>query len=75
MSTEVIIIIIVFEDEADRQHLTDDPLSFRRLQIHSRAAGGASEQRPADRREHAVPGDEGEGGEGAAGHEALPVTL
>ena len=50
-------------------------LYFRRVQVHSIAAGGAGEQRVPDRREHAVPRHEGESGARAAGHEALPVAL
>lgn len=46
-----------------------------RVQVHSRAAGGACEQCVSDRREHAVPWDEGESGERTAGYEALPITL
>lgn len=46
-----------------------------RIQVHSRAAGGACEQCVSHRREHAVPWDERESGERTAGYEALPITL
>lgn len=46
-----------------------------RAQVHAGAAGGAGEQRVSDRGEHAVPRHEGEGGEGAAGDEAVSVAL
>lgn len=45
------------------------------MQVHPRAAGGAGKQRVSDRREHAVPWDEGETGERTAGYEAVPVSL
>lgn len=50
-------------------------LCLYHTQVYPRAAGGACEQRVSYRREHAVPWDEGENGEGTAGYEALPVTL
>lgn len=45
------------------------------MQIYSRTAGGAGEQRVSDRREHAVPWDEGASGEGTAGDEAFSVSF
>lgn len=44
-------------------------------QVHSRAAGGAGEQRVFDWREHALPRDEGASGKRTAGHETVSVTL
>ncbi|TMS15758.1 Actin-related protein 5 [Larimichthys crocea] len=54
---------------------TDGDAAVRPGQVHSGAAGGAGEQCVSDRREHAVPRDERESGERAAGYETLPVTL
>lgn len=45
------------------------------MQIYSRTAGGAGEQRVSDRRKHAVPWDEGASGEGTADYEAFSVTF
>lgn len=45
------------------------------MQVRSRAAGGTGEQRVSDRREHAVPRNEGASGARAARYETVPVTL